>query len=83
MAFSLKHIHKAYKKVSIPFPVKTVLGEWGNTQAAQLEKKKKRKQKSKWWVYRKYTEEEQIIVSVYRPPVSLLKMPGEMGLGRV
>lgn len=40
MAFSLKHIHKAYKKVSIPFPVKTVLGEWGNTQAVQLEKKK-------------------------------------------
>ena len=45
MAFSLKHIHKAYKKVSIPFPVKTVLGEWGNTQAAQLEKKKKKETK--------------------------------------
>lgn len=38
MAFTLKHIHKAYKKVSIPFPVKTVLGEWGKPQAAQLKK---------------------------------------------
>ena len=28
ITFSLKHIHKAYKKVSIPFPVKTVLGDW-------------------------------------------------------
>lgn len=28
ITFSLKHIHKAYRKVSIPFPVKTVLGDW-------------------------------------------------------
>ena len=40
MAFSLKPIRKAYKKVSIPFPVKTVLGEWGKPQEAQLKKKK-------------------------------------------
>jgi len=47
MAFSLKPIHKAYKKASIPFPIKTVLGEWGKPQAAQLGKKKKKKEKSK------------------------------------
>lgn len=45
MAFSLKPIHKAYKKASIPFPVKTVLREWGKPQAAQLEKKKKEERK--------------------------------------
>ena len=80
MAFSLKPIHKAYKKVSIPFPVKTVLGEWGKPQAAQL-KKKRNKNPSDGFIGN--TEEEQSTVIVYRPLVSLLKRPGEMGLGGV
>lgn len=53
----------------------------GQTPGSSVEKKKRNKNPSDGFIG--YTEEEQSTVIVYRPLVSLLKRPGEMGLGGV
>lgn len=53
----------------------------GQTPGSSVEKKKRNKNPSDGFIGN--TEEEQSTVIVYRPLVSLLKRPGEMGLGGV